>query len=209
MKFLNTLKMLLAGAVCLASAAMAHAGTNISGTVGFIPFGGTGGSYTSNSVDFVVGATTPVANYATGDFASLVTVFNFPIPPGAFTAVSIYSAPVSLNSTPTNLAISNFFTFGDGLLPDTQRFAFDLTSINLIGPNGSQGQGLGVLRDTLGTYNDASAAFTYNFSGSNNYSISFAASPFPTPIPETSTYAAVIGAITLGIVAIRRRKRLA
>jgi hypothetical protein len=206
MKTLKTIKILLAGAVSLASAVVANAGTNISGTLGFGPFG-TGGSYTTNSVDFIVGSTTPVANSVTGDFVGLVGAFDLTAP----FAVSIYSAPVSAIpfNTPAPIAISNFITFGSGAGPTPQRFSFDLTSIKTILANGSAGQGFGVMRDTLGTYNDANAAFTYSFVSPTNYSISFAASPFPTPIPEPSTYAAIIGVMTLGIVANRRRKRAA
>jgi hypothetical protein len=179
---------------------VASAGTNISGTLGFTPFG-TGGGYTTNSVDFIVGSTTPVANNITGDFVGLVTAFDLAAP----FAVSIDPAPVAgiTFNTPANISIANFITFGSGTGLTPQRFAFDLTSIKTIQLNGSAGTGYGVLRDTLGTFNTASAAFTYSFVSPTNYSISFVAAA----IPEPSTYAALIGAMTLGVVAIRRGKR--
>jgi hypothetical protein len=199
MKTLNKMKALLLAAVSLAFAGAAHAGLNISGTAGFVPFG-TGGHYAASTVDFSDGSTFAAANFATGSFAGLVsTVFAA----NWTTAVSINSTTVTgipLN-TPGSISIANFITFGSGTGSTPQRFAFDLTSINTINPAGQAGAGSGILRDTLGTYNDATAEFSYSFSGPYNYSIAFVA------IPEPSAYVAILGAMTLGIVAIRRRKQ--
>jgi hypothetical protein len=184
----------------LASAAFANAATNLTpGSVGFVPFGA-GGNFTANSVNFVNGSSKNFANYANGGFSGLVTTFDI-----SGSAVSIYSGTVSgiAYNTPTSISVANFITFGSGTGPTPQQFAFDLTSIKITSLTGHAGEGYGVLRDTSGTYNDANAEFSYSFLSPNNYSISFVAAP----IPEPSTYAAMIAAMTLGIVAIRRRKQ--
>jgi hypothetical protein len=199
---LGKTKLAVGGA--LACLAFAHAATAapITGSMGVVvnPFAASSASFTSSSL--TLNAQNLITTAESGDFATQI--------PAHSDLTASTTTITGLSTSPLADSIPNYFVFStpDAILATSgttpnNRFDFNLATITetSFGSGAASFYGTGTLVDTTGAFDNTPATFTLSFSGSSNYSFTFAA----TAVPEPATLG-LIGTGLLGALSRRRRR---
>lgn len=199
------------------ASSFAHA-IAINATAGFIPFG-TSPTFTGSSLATATSLNFASPNYINtlpATFNGQTNVFNpangvnwigaVGLAPTTQVAVAALSGVNLIGASPTPTFVDALFTFASG------RFVFDLKSLSKSssGSNNLALAGTGVLRDTIGVYEDTLAAFSSNgsvLSGNQfNYSFSFAASGQVAVVPVPASLPLFLAGFALVAAASRRAR---